>query len=452
MPRDFGKHLDLDDRFAIEEGICQGLGASEIGRRIGVSPSTVTREVKANRTSRPCRSRRVKPARKCGLYDSCRRERDVCGECLQEGRPGSRRRSCRMCDLAVCCDSCPDFVPRECALLGGWPYVCRCASAERARCDLPKWRYSARRADEAAAERRSSSRAGVSLGEGELAALLARVGPLIRQGLSIEAIWMSDPGGFPVSARTFRSWMERGAVEVPAILLPRKVRCRPRRPSAGPSRAEPARLDGRRRADFMALPAEERARAVEVDSVLGFASNASRALSVHFARICFQAYLKLPDASPASAVGAFDHLELGLGGPEGFSEAMGTVLLDRGEEFSDVEGLERSLLVPGARRCRVYFCDAMSPAQKGSCERNHAELRRILPKGRSDFDALTAADLALAASHVNSYPRRSLNGRCPIDLARMLLPEGFLEHLGVEKVPIEEVVLRPSLLAHAVEQ
>lgn len=44
------KHLDLGARRAIEEGIESGLGAREIARRIDVAPSTVTREVMANRT------------------------------------------------------------------------------------------------------------------------------------------------------------------------------------------------------------------------------------------------------------------------------------------------------------------------------------------------------------------------------------------------------------------
>ena len=68
------------------------------------------------------------------------------------------------------------------------------------------------------------------------------------------------------------------------------------------------------------------------------------------------------------------------------------------------------------------------------------------------IDALTCADLAVAASHVNSYPRAALGGRCPVDAARALLPEGFVDLLGVVKVPLEEVVLRPSLLPHAVDR
>lgn len=84
--------------------------------------------------------------------------------------------------------------------------------------------------------------------------------------------------------------------------------------------------------------------------------------------------------------------------------------------------------------------------------RSSTWLRRILPKGRSDFDALSERDLAAAASHANSYPRASLFGKSPADLALMLLPEGLLDLIGVERLPLEEAVLKPSLLAHAVER
>lgn len=98
MPERPGCHLDYDDRCVIEEGIEAGLSASAIARRLEVSPSTVTREVKANRHGRPSRAKAVRPARKCANYDGCRRFRDVCGSCSQEGRRGA----CRLCGLASC--------------------------------------------------------------------------------------------------------------------------------------------------------------------------------------------------------------------------------------------------------------------------------------------------------------------------------------------------------------
>ncbi|MBR1828554.1 MAG: hypothetical protein IJ781_03450 [Atopobiaceae bacterium] len=75
----------------------------------------------------------------------------------------------------------------------------------------------------------------------------------------------------------------------------------------------------------------------------------------------------------------------------------------------------------------------------------------MLPKGRSDFDALTQADVAAACSHVNSYPRPAREGKCPYDLAAPELPAELLGNLGIVRVPPDDVTLRPSLVAHAVE-
>lgn len=74
---------------------------------------------------------------------------------------------------------------------------------------------------------------------------------------------------------------------------------------------------------------------------------------------------------------AFDWLELFLDGPEGFRRVFGTVLTGRGPEFSDVAGMERG------GRCSVYYADPIRSDRKGVCEKNHVELRKIVPKGTS---------------------------------------------------------------------
>ena len=114
--------------------------------------------------------------------------------------------------------------------------------------------------------------------------------------------------------------------------------------------------------------------------------------------------------------------------------------------------MERSCLEPGGRRCRVFYCDAMDSNQKSECERNHEQLRRILPKGRTDMDLLSAADVAECCSHVNSYPLARLGGLCPLDVLGALVPPSALGALGIRRVPPDEVVLRPWLMRHAVEQ
>ncbi len=85
--------------------------------------------------------------------------------------------------------------------------------------------------------------------------------------------------------------------------------------------------------------------------------------------------------------------------------------LRRGVEFDDWEGMERSCLEEGKRRCRVFYCDAMSSNQKAQAERNHEQLRRILPKGRSGFDELGVCDVAACRRSLNENPRAFLSPR-----------------------------------------
>lgn len=55
---------------------------------------------------------------------------------------------------------------------------------------------------------------------------------------------------------------------------------------------------------------------------------------------------------------------------------------------------------------RLFYCDPRQSQQKGACEKNHVEIRKLLPKGAGvRFDRLTAADCALLMSQVNSEPR-----------------------------------------------
>lgn len=90
----------------------------------------------------------------------------------------------------------------------------------------------------------------------------------------------------------------------------------------------------------------------------------------------------------------------------------------------------------------------MQSQQKGGAEKNHVGLRKCLPKGRTDFGALTQRDMAACMSHVNSYARESLSWAAPIDLAERSCP-GLLAGLGIERVPAAEVNLTPYLVPHA---
>ena len=128
----------------------------------------------------------------------------------------------------------------------------------------------------------------------------------------------------------------------------------------------------------------------------------------------------------------------------------GLALCDRGAEFANAKRIECTR--NGAKRLSLFYADPQQSQQKARAERCHEELRRILPKGRTDFDALTEADMARAMSHVNSYLRGSMDWTSPAEMARVLLGPDVLDAYGVEVIDPKQVNLTPSLVPHAVTQ
>ena len=108
---------------------------------------------------------------------------------------------------------------------------------------------------------------------------------------------------------------------------------------------------------------------------------------------------------------------------------------------------------PRWRDWRKYVGENGENYIDANSERNHVEIRKLLPKGRGlRFDRLVPADLSLAMSHVNSEPRGALGFATPARAFRAMLGDdaaALLEAYGIEDVPIDELDLTPGLIARA---
>lgn len=398
--------LGRAERAAIERGLDGRESGRGIARSLGRSNATVSDEVRRNRTvaKGPGKGGRV------------------------EGVPE---------------DACPRLLR--------WPWVCNGCRYRRYHCTR-KWRceYSAARAQALADGLLSEARRGVNAREADFEAMMAAVRADVARGLSPAQIAEARKGQFEVSASTLYRWIGRGYAGMSNMDLRRKVGYKPRR-AASPARPTP-HGPGRSHAAFLALPEEERAAACEMDCVMGRARDGQCLLTLYHRPSKIQLALLLPERSREAVAGTLGMLERALGG-EAFGRLFGLVLTDNGAEFSDFEALERSALPGGAARCRVFYCDVRQSQQKAGCERNHVELRKLLPKGRGiSFDALDGRDCAELMSQLNSMPRPSLMGLSPFSMLGAAMPEeagALFDALGVREVPYGELDLTPNALNRA---
>lgn len=430
------KHLGIEQRRCIEHGLNEGRTLTAISRQIGFNVSTVRREILRNRREDGSSRSRGKDKNNCAFLKTCK-VRGLCDN-------GCDRGLCRCCDYPCEAMGRPQYRERACERVASAPFACN-GCQRYASCTLPRFKYSAENADATSRRRAREARSGIDLTEGEMALLADTVHDGLCKGQSIHHVF--ETSELPCSERSFYRYVEDEAVPILSIELAKKVKYKKRKKKAAHHNA--GFYAGREYDDFLELPAEERACATEVDTVLGKKGDAPCILSLHRVDLRFQPYLRLPSKTKESVVGALDWLEECCTDPSTgkncFSELFGPMLLDRGAEFDDTEGMERSCIDPSRKRCACYFADPSRPDRKGACEKNHVELRKVPPKSAS-FAALGAAALADICSHVNSTVRRGCGNASPIKLAKIVLPQYLLDNLGIREIPAKDVVSAPGIL------
>lgn len=431
------KHMTLDDRITIRIGLESGDSLSQIADRIGKCETTVSREVRAHRSV--CRDKpygRVPNA--CVHRASCTR-RMICSD-----KPDCARKcsSCRLCN-----ERCPDFREESCVKLSQPPYVCNACPSFRS-CTLQRFIYSPDQADKEYRTTLSDARKGFNLTQELIDFVNALVSPLILQGQSVHHVYVLFKDVLPFCEETLYRLIDAGLLEARNIDLERKcaLKLKRRKGDNSTRKVDRACRVGRTYNDYLTFRAEHPdLNAVQMDSVIGCAGSKKVLLTFHFYGHFMPVFIR-NDNTAQGVIDWVNFLYDGLGHDD-FCKLFPVILTDNGTEFSDPEAIETA--PDGRIRTRVFYCDPMSPYQKPDVERNHELFRKIFPKGTS-FDRFTQEDMALAASHVNSYARASLNDQTPIDMLTFMFGEAlagrFLRLLCLRRIAPEKIVLKPELL------
>jgi IS30 family transposase len=332
---------------------------------------------------------------------------------------------------------CRDFTPARCERLVHPPFCCNGCLKFR-NCTIRRFTYDAEKAHGMARARLRDVRSGILLSETELSRTDLLVSPFLRNGQSVHHIYLSHKDELFCSEKNLYNLIDQGLLSAKNLDLRLKVKRRiPRRKPE--HKVDRVCRIGRSFADYrQLLDCEPDLPVVQMDSVIGSKESVKVLLTLFFPRaqllLC-----RIRDYNTArSALDAIDALE-GLLGEATFRRLFPVLLTDNGSEFSDPNALERG------QRTRVFYCDPMQTNQKSGIERAHEFIRMVRTKG-SSFDDLRQQDIDKLCSHINSYRRDSLIGKCPFDVFEYLYGEGILDKFGIKKIEADGIVLSPRLL------
>ena len=111
--------------------------------------------------------------------------------------------------------------------------------------------------------------------------------------------------------------------------------------------------------------------------------------------------LPIQTQSATAVVKALNRIENRYG--KRFKQIFKTITVDNGTEFSNCQGIEKSMYGKG-QRTKVYYCHPYSSWERGTNERINREIRRLIPKG-TNLAQFTEREIQSVEEWVNNYPR-----------------------------------------------
>ena len=426
--------ITFKERVRIEAGIYARKSFSQIGKEIGRSTSSITREVKQNRIM-------VKAlyahGRDCIYPPQCRKT-GLCGDeyCSKW---------CWTCMRHDCTQYCTKRSSHTCKKTEKAPYVCdSCKEKNKKACKYNKYYYIAEKADASAKKTRSQSREGIRLTQEELQTLDEILSPLIRQGQPLSHICSIHREEIKVSERSIYNYIDAGALTISNLDLRRKVKYRKRRKKPSDIKCNKFNYrQGRTYEDFLKYMEEHPGTpVVEMDTVRGLRSKEQVLLTIMFNHNSVMLMILLEDESMEPVIGVFDRLTKVLG-IRRFRKLFPVILTDNGRCFKNAMALEYTK--NGSPRTKLFYCDPQASWQKPHIEKNHEFIRYVIPKGKTLKD-YTQEDMTLIANHINSTRRPGLKYKSPYELVETEEMKKLLEVLNMFPIAADEICLSPKLL------
>ena len=387
------KHrLTIENRILIEELVRLKYKLKDISEIIGVSQSTISRELKKRRITGK------------GIY-------------------------------------------KECELTKRYPYVCNSCD-KRLKCRKKKYYYHYHKAQKQYEYILKASRIGIDMSIDELYYWDSYFKDKLKnKNQPITHIFNNIEKSFPKTLPTFYKYIHEG--HFPSIndeMLPRAYSYKPRKRTG----EEPKiRFDNTIRKGRTLNNLEEylkihpEANIVEMDTVIGKLEDKKCILTLYFRNSKLILMFLINKYKTGSVTKIFRKLYKILG-YELFTKLFEIVLTDNGWEFSKPEDIEFDDNT-GEKLINVFYCNPYSSWEKGGIERNHEFIRYIIPKGIT-FDQLTEKNVTDMMNNINNVKRKSMEYKTPYEIFKNIYGEETTKKLHLHSLKADEVDLSYKLL------
>ena len=393
-------HLSYDERKMIEDGLNSNKSINQISIELNRSHSTILREIDRNK-----------------IYSRNRANFNL--------KPIDSNYSL------------------HCTKLDKSPYVCNGCNS-RCGCRKDRFTYYTRKAEDSYHETKKLSRQGISLTPDELSLINSTIGPLIKNGQTINHLYINHPNILNFSKPTFYNYVKSGIFEFGPLDFPRIIRFKKRKTTKRRTRIEKEILIGRKYEDFIDYTNKNpEMNIVEMDTVIGLRDEPDCILTLLWRNTGFMLMYKLKSKTTSEVTRVFDELQKTLTEDE-YKRLFQIILTDNGSEFFDVLNIE-CIHETGELVTKLFFCDPSRSSQKGRIEKNHEFIRYVLPK-KTSFKHINQNDCTKIANNINSLCRDSLNNKSPYEAMLFFYDESILKKLNCIKIKPNEIILNKKIL------
>ena len=357
----YWKHITLEQRKIIANGISHNYKLKEIAETLGVDPTSISKEVKRNRESITI---------------------------------GSNITNCKR--------------------ITRWPYVCTgCNKRYNNQCCFTKYKYDAQKAQNKADNKLINSRRGIDINQDEF----KKIDKIIKEEKdnkkSIYQITIENKEEINKSVTTLYRYVNNGYLTTKRTDLPYAVTYKKRKYNKKYEYSENNKIDrtGHTYIDYLAYIHKHPGKYVwQLDFLGTIKTDNNNILSFILPDLQFILLDLIKNPNQQKVVEYFDELEERIG-TDAFIELIPVILTDRDPNFTDIEGICFSKIT-GEERCKLFFCDGYVSNQKPNVENINKQLRLFFPKGKT-IDTYNKHDIENVNKALLNRPLKSLDSYTP---------------------------------------